>query len=54
MDFFCFSGKCTILSTKNEPLYFDDTHITEAGATHIAFKIKNGNYFPKDFYAIEK
>ena len=54
IDFFCSSDKCTILSNKNESLYFDDTHITEAGARHIALKIKSENYFPKDFYTIEK
>ena len=54
MDFFCFSGKCTILSTRNEPLYFDDTHITEFGAKYLGAKIKESNYFPKDFYTKEK
>lgn len=50
MDFFCSSGECTILGSKNEPLYFDDTHITEFGAKYLGTKIKESNYFPNDFY----
>ena len=50
MDFFCSSRECTILGSKNEPLYFDDTHITQFGAKYLGAEIKDSNYFPNDFY----
>ncbi|WP_165721473.1 MULTISPECIES: acyltransferase family protein [unclassified Pseudoalteromonas] len=50
IDFFCSGGECTILNSKNQPLYFDGTHTTQFGAKYLGVKVKNSNYFPKDFY----
>lgn len=50
IDFFCSGGECTILNSKNEPLYFDNTHTTLFGSKYLGSKVKGSNYFPNDFY----
>jgi hypothetical protein len=46
----CNEGECFILNGKNQPLFYDNVHLTRIGAKYIGLTIKRRSFFPSDFY----